>query len=554
MHIWFIGITLALLLLIGAITMFWPPVLWALVLVLPLAGLGLYDMRQTRHTIRRIYPLVGRARWLAEWLRPYVRQYLIESDTDGAPISRMFRSLVYQRAKQVQDTVPYGTRVDTYRAGYEWIAHSLAAIKVEEVERDMRIRVGGPDCTRPYSASVLNISALSFGSLSSNAIRALNRGAARGGFYHNTGEGGVSPYHLEGGDLVWQVGTGYFGCRDSDGNFAPDKFRETAALDAVKMIELKLSQGAKPGHGGILPAGKNTPEIARIRGVPAGTRIDSPPVHSAFDSPLGLMRFITRLRELADGKPVGFKLALGRRSEFIAICKAMVETGIRPDFITVDGGEGGTGAAPLEYSNSIGMPLREALAFVDDCLIGYGLREDIRLIAAGKIFSGFHMVKNLALGADICNSARGMMLALGCVQSLACNTNRCPTGVATQDPRRVRGLVVADKADRVVNFHARTLHAAADIISSAGLRHTSSLNRTHIHRRVSQYEIRRYDQLFPHIHPGCLLAGEIPDNLRLDVEEATPYSFAPRRQLTRIEDESTEVQDRGNTRATRENP
>ncbi len=553
MHNWFIGFMLAVLLLIGVIALLWPPVLWALLLVAPLAGLGLYDMLQTRHTIRRVYPLVGRVRWVVEWLRPYVRQYLIESDTDGAPISRMFRSLVYQRAKQVQDTVPYGTRVDTYRDGYEWIAHSLAAIKVEEVERDMRIRVGGPDCSRPYSASVLNISAMSFGSLSSNAVRALNRGAARGGFCHNTGEGGISSYHLEGGDLVWQIGTGYFGCRDRDGRFAPEIFRETAALEAVKMIELKLSQGAKPGHGGILPADKNTPEIARIRGVPAGTRIDSPPVHTAFDSPLGLMHFIAELRELAAGKPVGFKLALGRRSEFIAICKAMVETGITPDFITVDGAEGGTGAAPLEYSNSIGMPLREALAFVDDCLTGYGLREQVRIIAAGKIFSGFHMVKNLALGADICNSARGMMLALGCVQSLACNTNRCPTGVATQDPRRVRGLVVADKAERVANYHARTLHAAADIISSAGLRHTSELNRTHIHRRVSQDEIRRYDQLFPHIHADCLLAGNVPDHLALDVEEATPHSFAPRRQLTRIENESTEVRDRGCAATTKEN-
>jgi len=544
MYSWFIGITLALLLLIGVIALVWPPVLWTLLVVLPLAGLGMYDMLQTRHTIRRVYPLVGRARWLVEWLRPYVRQYLIESDTDGAPINRMFRSLVYQRAKRVQDTVPYGTRVDTYRSGYEWIAHSLAAIKVEEVEHDMRIRVGGPDCSRPYSASVLNISAMSFGSLSSNALRALNRGAACGGFYHNTGEGGISPYHLEGGDLVWQIGTGYFGCRDADGNFAPETFRENAALDAVKMIELKLSQGAKPGHGGILPAGKNTPEIARIRGVPVGTEINSPPVHTAFDSPLEMMHFLARLRELADGKPVGFKLALGRRSEFIAICKAMVETGIKPDFITVDGGEGGTGAAPLEYSNSIGMPLREALAFVDDCLTGYGLREDIRVIAAGKILSGFHMVKNLALGADICNSARGMMLALGCVQSLTCNTNRCPTGVATQDPRRVRGLVVADKTERVANFHARTLHAVADIISSAGLRHTSELNRTHIHRRVSQYEIRRYDQLFPHIHAGCLLAGNIPDTLALDVEEATPVSFMPRNHLTRIEDGYAEVRER----------
>ncbi|MAT65247.1 MAG: FMN-binding glutamate synthase family protein [Gammaproteobacteria bacterium] len=553
MHSWFFRLTIAILLLIAAIALFWLPVLWALLVVVPLIGVGLYDRFQHEHTVRRNFPLFGRGRWIMEWLRPFVRQYLLEADTDGAPINRMFRNVVYQRAKNELDTVPFGTRVDTYRTGYEWIGHSLAAIPVSEIDEDaMRIRIGGRDCRQPYSASVLNISAMSFGALSRNAIQALNRGAARGGFYHNTGEGGISPWHLEGGDLVWQIGTGYFGCRDQDGNFDPDTFREQAALDAVRMIEIKLSQGAKPGHGGILPAEKNKPEIARIRGLAPYTRVDSPPAHTAFDSPLGLVRFIGQLRELADGKPVGFKLAIGRRSEFIAICKAMVETGILPDFITVDGGEGGTGAAPLEYSNSIGMPLREALAFVDDCLIGYGLREHIRVIASGKILTGFHMVKNLALGADICNSARGMMLALGCVQSLTCNTNECPTGVATQNPRLVRGLVVADKADRVANFHARTVHAAADIIASAGLRHTADLNRTHIHRRISQNEIRRYDQLFPHIRAGCLRAGDVPEAFALDVQEATPHSFMPRQHLTQIEDECTEVGDRECTKDVKE--
>ncbi len=548
MHYWFIGVGAAVLLLIGAIASAWPPVLWSLLLIGPLLLLGVHDMLQREHSVRRNYPLVGRGRWVMEGLRPYVRQYLLESDTDGAPINRMFRAVVYQRAKLALDTVPFGTRVDTYRPGYEWIGHSISAIPVTEVEEDaLRVRIGGPDCTQPYSASVLNISAMSFGSLSANALRALNRGAARGGFCHNTGEGGLSPYHLEGGDLVWQIGTGYFGCRDADGRFHPEAFREKAGLAAVKLIELKLSQGAKPGHGGILPAAKNTPEIARIRGVSPWTQVDSPAAHSAFDSPLGLMYFIATLRELSGGKPVGFKLAIGRRSEFIGICKAMLETGITPDFITVDGGEGGTGAAPLEYANSIGMPLREALAFVDDCLIGYGLRARVRVIAAGKILSGFHMVKNLALGADLCNSARGMMLALGCVQSLTCNTNRCPTGVATQDPRLVRGLVVADKAERVANYHARTVHAVAEIIASAGLRHTDELDRTHVFRRVSPAEIRRYDQLFPVMPPGALLGDELPESYALDVEEAAVDSFLPRRHLA--EREQRESASRARTRS-----
>ncbi|MDZ7839812.1 MAG: FMN-binding glutamate synthase family protein [Gammaproteobacteria bacterium] len=553
MYTWFVRFSLAILLVISVLALAWPPILWALLVFIPLVGVGLYDMFQHEHSLRRNFPLFGRGRWVMEWLRPFIRQYLLESDTDGTPINRMFRSVAYQRAKNELDTVPFGTRVDTYRTGYEWIGHSLSAIPVSDIDEDaMRIRVGGPACTRPYSASVLNVSAMSFGALSPNAIRALNRGAARGGFYHNTGEGGISPYHLEGGHLVWQIGTGYFGCRDANGNFSAQEYREKAALESVKMIELKLSQGAKPGHGGILPAEKNSPEIARIRGVPVATRVDSPPAHTAFDSPLELVHFIARLREMSGGKPIGVKLAIGRRSEFIAICKAMVETGIMLDFITVDGGEGGTGAAPLEYANSIGMPLREALAFVDDCLTGYGLREHVRVIAAGKILTGFHMVKNLALGADICNSARGMMLALGCVQSLTCNTNECPTGVATQNPHLARGLVVKDKAVRVANFHAKTVHAAADIIASTGLHHTAGLNRTHIYRRISQNEVLRYDQIFPHIRNGCLLAGNVPESLMIDVQEAAPHSFIPRGHLTRIEDEYTEVSDRESTKDIKE--
>jgi len=514
----------------------WPPALWLMVLALPLFLLGLYDALQKRHSLWRNFPLIGRGRWVMEALRPFFRQYFAESDTDGTPINRMFRSVVYQRAKGASDSIPFGTRVDVNRSGYEWIGHSLSAITGKDVD-ELRITIGGPDCRQPYNASILNISAMSFGSLSRNAILALNRGARMGNFYHNTGEGGISPYHLEeGADLVWQIGTGYFGCRTSDGNFDADKFQEKARLDNVKMVEIKLSQGAKPGHGGILPAHKNTGEIARIREVPAGVQVDSPPTHRAFDSPRGLMEFIVQLRELSDGKPVGFKLALGRESEFIAICKAMVATGTTPDFITVDGGEGGTGAAPLEYTNSVGMPLREALAFVENCLIGFGLRERIKLIASGKIFTGFHLIKHLALGADLCNSARGMMMALGCVQSLTCHSNHCPTGVATQNPKLYKGLVVTDKAARVAQFHEKTLAATAELLGSTGLKHSRLLNRTHLHRRVSQFEIRRYDQIFPYVPAGSLLSLEqAPEHYRCYIEEASPDSFQPNQEVTRVQ-------------------
>ncbi len=543
MHSTFIKVLSGTLLAVTTIYFFWPPILWLLLVVSPFALLGIYDMLQTRHSIRRNFPLFGRGRWIMEELRPYIRQYLVESDTDGTPINRMFRNIVYQRAKGALETVPFGTRVDTYRTGYEWIGHSLSALDASEIDKDLRVTVGGPDCRQPYSTSIFNISAMSFGALSQHAILALNSGAKTGGFAHNTGEGGISPYHLQhGGDLVWQIGTGYFGCRDDSGKFSPERFKEKASLETVKMIEIKLSQGAKPGHGGILPAEKNTPEIASIRSVAPYIQVNSPATHSAFDSPLGLVHFIAQLRELSAGKPVGFKLSIGRKSEFIAICKAMLETGILPDFITVDGGEGGTGAAPLEYTNSIGMPLREALAFISDCLSGFGLRQHIKIIASGKIITGFHLVKNMALGADICNSARGMMLALGCVHSLICNSNKCPSGVATQDPRLFKGLVVPDKAKRVAQFHAKTVHATAEIIASAGIRHTSELNRTHIYRRISQYEIKRYDQIFPYLSAGCLLGDDIPDTFKLIMQEASSDTFSPHSCLTRIDNECQKIE------------
>lgn len=489
----------------------WAWVWWLLILVLPAWIFAVQDSLQQEHSLRRNFPLLGRARWLAEFVRPFVRQYFIESETDGAPVSRMFRSIVYQRAKGDLETIPLGTKVDVYRDGYEWLGHSLGAHTVKPTDLDNRVEVGGPDCKQKYSASLLNISAMSYGSLSSAALTALNKGAQAGGFSHNTGEGGLSPYHLGGADVVWQIGTGYFGCRTTEGGFDPDLFKEKSAHPNVKMIEIKLSQGAKPGHGGILPASKNNADIARIRTVEIGTEVVSPSTHREFNSPLGLLEFVQKLRELSDGKPIGFKLCVGRPVELLSICQAMVDTGIKPDFITVDGGEGGTGAAPLEYSNSVGMPLREGIAVVDDCLRGYGVRGDIRIIASGKIFTGFHMAKNLALGADLCNSARGMMLALGCVQSLICHTNHCPTGIATQDPELVKGLVVEDKWQRVQRFHGSTMHAFVDLMSSAGLRSAQDLTRSHIFRRCGQDAVKRYDQIFTPVTAGAMLGNDWPE-------------------------------------------
>lgn len=522
----FIFYAMASLLAIAIMALFWLPILWSLLLVIPAIVIGLYDIWQRKHTLRRNFPLIGRTRWVMERIRPFFRQYFIESDTDGAPINRMFRSIIYQRAKGELDTVPYGTEVDTYRIGYEWVSHSMAAIHLQDMHPDPRVLVGGSACKQPYSASLLNISAMSFGALSDNAIRALNKGAKKGGFAHNTGEGSVSPYHLEnGGDLIWQVGTGYFGCRNQAGDFCEATFEKVACYPNVKMIEIKLSQGAKPGHGGILPADKNTPEIARIRAVEPYTRVDSPPSHSSFSTPLEMMHFIQKLRDLSGGKPIGFKLSIGRRSEFIALCKAMIKTGIRPDFITVDGGEGGSGAAPLEYCNSIGMPLRDALAFVCDCLMGYDLKKEIRVIASGKIFTGFHVVKNLSLGADLCSSARGMMIALGCVQSLVCNNNECPTGIATQNRGLADGLNVADKSERVARFHGETLKAVMEISSSAGLTTPAQFNRTHIFRRISESEIKRYDEIFPYMKSGSLLKPPYPERFEQEISEASAESF-----------------------------
>ena len=505
---------------------FWAPAWWVMVVVGPAILLGFYDFFQTEHTIVRNFPLFGRGRYLMESLRPKIYQYFVESDTDGSPINRVFRNVVYQRAKQQMDTIPFGTQFDVNRMGYEWMEHSLSALPYDAVASDQRVVVGSNECTQPYEASIFNISAMSYGSLSKHAVLALNGGARRGGFAHNTGEGGLSPYHLEpGGDIVWQIGTGYFGCREQDGTFCPSPFAERAALDSVKMIEIKLSQGAKPGHGGILPACKNTPEIAAIRGVRPGTDVISPPTHAAFTTPLELMQFVARLRELSSGKPIGFKLCVGVHSEFLGVCQAMTRTGIRPDFITVDGGEGGTGAAPVEHSNSLGSPLRDGLAFVTDSLIGFDLRDDIRIVASGKIITGFHIARAIALGADMASSARGMMLALGCIQALECNNNTCPTGITTQDPNLVAGLVVADKRDRVAHFHRHTVEAVAELMAAAGLRNTKELRRRHIFRRCSQSQVLRYDEIYPYPEKGCLLRGEPPKGMRTSFSEASAESF-----------------------------
>lgn len=467
--------------------------------------MGLYDMYQSKKTIRRNFPLLGRMRYLLESLGPEMRQYFIETDTDGKPFNRLQRSLVYQRSKKESDSMPFGTQLDVYQDGYEWINHSIRAIPFSQVNPNPRIKVGSSQCTKPYEASFFNISAMSFGSLSKNAILALNNGAKQGQFYHNTGEGGLSPYHLQGGDVVWNIGTGYFSCRTDDGKFNYDEYVKRATLDNVKMIEIKFSQGAKPGHGGILPKEKVTDEIAAIRLVSKGKDILSPPTHSAFTNPLELMDFVQLLRKGSEGKPIGIKICIGNKSEFLSICKAMVETKTYLDFITVDGGEGGTGAAPQEYSDHVGMPLRDAIAFVYDALNGFGLKDQIKIIASGKVISGFDIVRTLSLGADLCNSARGMMFALGCIQALECHNNTCPTGVATQNPDLMKGLVPEEKSVRVARFQHETVKSAMDLMASAGLAHPDDVTRDAVTTRIDRNKVETYAEIFPELETGCLL-------------------------------------------------
>ena len=524
---WFYVCAIVVLAGVAVAATYTPAVLWTLVVIAPLLLLGLHDSLQRQHTILRNFPLLGRVRYLFEMVRPEIQQYFIESNIDAFPIEREFRDIVYQRAKGELETKPFGTQRDVYRIGYEWAAHSLAP--VHPPEEPPRIRVGGPACRQPYSCSLLNISAMSFGALSSNAVLALNAGAKAGGFAHNTGEGGISPYHLEpGGDLIWQIGTGYFGCRTPDGRFDPDRFAEQASQDAVRMIELKLSQGAKPGHGGVLPGPKVSEEIAAIRGVTPWQTVISPPAHSTFSTPRGLLEFVARLRDLAGGKPVGFKLCVGHRVEFLAVCKAMRDTGITPDFITVDGGEGGTGAAPLEFSNSLGMPARDGWMLVNNALMGLGLRDRVVVIASGKILTGFHMARALAVGADLCVSARGMMLAMGCIQALRCNSGHCPTGITTQNPALVHGLDVEDKTPRVTRFHSATVRGFLELLGAMGLSDPLELGPHHIFRRISDSHVCTFAQFHDFLPEGALLADDAaPESWRDDWQAACASEAPP---------------------------
>lgn len=491
-----------------------------------LSIIGTWDVLQRKRTVSRNYPILANFRYFLESIGPEIRQYFIQSDTDERPFSREQRTIVYQRAKNVLDKRPFGSQLNMYDEGYEWMNHSLTPTRLDS--NDFRILIG-KHCAKPYSASVFNISAMSFGSLSANAILSLNAGARKGNFYHDTGEGSISRYHRQpGGDLVWEIGSGYFGCRHSDGTFNEDMFVQNASLDQVKMIELKLSQGAKPGHGGILPGAKVTPEIAEARGVVVGKDVVSPARHSAFSTPVEMLEFIERLRTLSGGKPVGFKLAIGHPWEWFAIVKAMLSTGIKPDFIVVDGGEGGTGAAPLEFINRLGMPMKEALLLVHNTLVGTHLREDIAIGAAGKITSAFNVARTLALGADWCNSARGYMFALGCIQALNCHTGRCPSGVATQDPGRGNKLDVQDKSERVYNFHKNTLDALQNLLEASGLHHPSELGPEHIIQRTSKTDVQSYMDMLPFLAPGALLEGKT--GLKVFDKywpDADPNSFGP---------------------------
>ncbi len=504
---------------------------WGLFLLVPVALIvvvGIRDATQPRHAILRNYPVIGHGRYLAEKLRPELLQYFIESDIDGRPFPREVRSLVYQRSKGDLDKIPFGAQTDVYEPGFEFIVQSL--VPKDPPKTSPRISIGGPDCTQPYDSSYLNISAMSYGSLSANAVLAMNKGAALAGFAQNTGEGGIAPCHLEhGGDLIWQLGTGYFGARAADGNFDAEKFKENAALPQVKMIELKLSQGAKPGHGGILPAGKVTSEISQIRGVPMGRDVLSPPGHLAFSTPIGLCEFIAQLRELSGGKPIGFKLCVGNPAEFVAIGKAMLETGITPDFISLDGSEGGTGAAPFEFINSVGMPMREGLNFVNSTLVGLGLRDRVTLIATGKIASGFDMFMASALGADCCASARPMMMAVGCIQTLRCHTNDCPVGVATQDQGLMSALDVDDKAKRIASYHSKTVKAYDHLIGAAGLDNPQQITPHHVQRRIDETSLAPLSQFYDRLVDGALLDGatEAPEQWQSYVRHSAAHTFAP---------------------------
>ena len=509
----------ALQLVVGQASFMWVLLLSALVLV------GISDLQQTHHAILRNYPVIGHLRFLLEFIRPELRQYFIESDNEAVPFSRSQRSLVYARSKGDSDKRPFGTQLDVREVGYEWLTHSISPSVIDS--HDFRVSVGGPQCKHPYDISLFNVSAMSFGALSANAVMALNLGAKKGGFAHDTGEGSISRYHREhGGDLIWEIGSGYFGCRNEDGTFSAERFVQNAMSPQVKMIEIKLSQGAKPGHGGVLPGPKVTPEIAEARGVPVGVDCVSPAAHSSFSNPVELLQFVQKLRELCEGKPVGFKLCIGHPWEWFGIAKAMQKTGIYPDFIVIDGSEGGTGAAPVEFTDHMGMPMLEGLRLVHNTLVGLKLRKQIRLGASGKIISGFDVMRTLALGADWCNSARGFMFALGCIQAQTCHTGNCPTGVTTQDPKRQVALVVPSKADRVRNFHRQTLESVQEMLQATGLSAPSDLRLNHIMRRVSEHEVQNLSDLMLSVKGGALLEPQDLEGLFAKYwQAASPDSF-----------------------------
>ncbi|CAM2846902.1 FMN-binding glutamate synthase family protein [Legionella worsleiensis] len=519
---WYLGFGVLLLILLALFAML-HDIKWFIGFMIPLIVLGIYDVCQTKSSILRNFPVLGHVRFFLEFIRPEIQQYFIATDESELPFNREIRSLVYQRSKNSRDTIPFGTERDISSVGYTWALHSLVPKHAAEVED--RITVGGPDCKKPYNASRLNISGMSFGALSGNAIMALNKGAQIGGFAHNTGEGGLSPYHLQGGDIIFQIGTAYFGCRDEHGHFNDEEFIKEAHRDEVKMIEIKLSQGAKPSHGGILPAAKLTKEIATVRKVKMGQDVLSPIAHTAFDTPVGMLHFVKKLRDLSGGKPVGFKLCLGRKDEFLALCKAMLKTQIMPDFITVDGAEGGTGAAPVEYANFIGTPLEEGLVFVHNALVGINVRDKIRIICSGKVTNGFDLVTNIALGADMCNSARAMMMAIGCLQSKQCNANTCPTGIATQNKRLQFGLVVDEKKHQVANYHKNTMKSFLEMVGALGLSNPSDLRPSHIMRRIGVNDVKPLSELYDYLSPGQLLGNNIPTQFKVYWEMANPDSF-----------------------------
>lgn len=526
---WSVFIAVTVVALISLILSFASHQAWLIVfcVLFPLVLVGIFDVTQSEHSLLRNYPVIGSVRWIFEALRPYLRQYLMEDDQSERPYNREDRSIIYARAKNEEDRQPFGTELDTYAAEYEWMTHSLAPAPV--AHEPFRVTVGGSACTKPYSASVLNVSAMSFGSLGRNAIEALNLGAKGAGCYHDTGEGGLSPYHrIHGGDIVWELGSGYFGARNRDGTFSAERFAERATDPQVKMVEIKLSQGAKPGHGGVLPAAKVTPEIAEIRGIPMGEDCISPSRHSAFSTPAQMMEFVAQLRELSGGKPVGIKLCVGHPSEVFALAKAMVKTGIQPDFVVVDGAEGGTGAAPHELADHLGMPLREGLIIMRNALVGTGLRQEVRLAASGKVTSGFSMAANMAIGADWCNAARAFMFSLGCVMSMRCHTGTCPTGVTTNDPHLQRGLVVDEKAERVASFHRHSVHALAELIAAAGLDHPRELLPHHVWHRVSPIEVKALDRIYTFLEAGVLLDAPDETSYAAEWHAADADSFAPR--------------------------